>query len=64
MCHKPAQIYNICTPSTDTIYITAYNKSAFFRITLKIFFNCKHKFRDVFEKVFICRSWRDFIFKN
>ena len=68
LCCKPAQINNECETSADTIYITTFTNTQFFKNTFK----SKLNFNDVFEKVLSaetqeilnCKTKRDDIVAN
>ena len=49
MCHKPAQIDSMSKATTNNIYITCYNDTAFF-FNLHISFQCEHNFQDKCKK--------------
>ena len=49
MCHKPAQIDSMSKATTNNIYITCYNDTAFF-FNLNISFQCEHNFHDKYKK--------------
>ena len=50
MCHKPAQINNTASMSSDTIYFTTYNGADLIENFNEIY-KCEHKFYEIINEL-------------